>query len=89
MCIIAAVARHGQFAAIPEDSLIIRAIDVLFYAYAISVVRGVLIGCSQTWMLIRGLRTSRQIQLSLAESSRYQTGFHCRQSVHHLAERRV
>jgi hypothetical protein len=59
MSVIAAADRHGLFASIPENSSVIHAVNALFDVYVISVFWGVLVGCLQTWMLIRGTRASR------------------------------
>jgi hypothetical protein len=59
--VIAAADRHGLFAAIPENSLVIHALNALFDVYVISVFWGVLVGCLQTWMLIRGRGAWRKI----------------------------
>jgi hypothetical protein len=45
----------GWFANVPEDSLVMYAVNILFYVYVISVMWGVLVGFAQTWMLIRAL----------------------------------
>ena len=51
--------RRGMFASIPENSLVIHAVNSLFDVYVISVFWGVLVGCVQTWMLVRGTCASR------------------------------
>jgi hypothetical protein len=61
MSVVDAADRLGLLAAIPENSSVIHAINVLLDVYVISVFWGVLVGCSQTWMLIRVTRASRQI----------------------------
>jgi hypothetical protein len=57
--VVATADRLGLLDEIPQDSLVIYATNILFYVYLISVFWGVLVGFSQTWMLVRGTRASR------------------------------
>jgi hypothetical protein len=56
--VVATAERLGLLDAIPEDSLVIYALNIFFNIYLISVFWGVLAGCWQTWTLIRGKRVS-------------------------------
>jgi hypothetical protein len=52
--VVAAADQFRLLDAITENSLGAYALDIFFDVYVISVLWGVLVGCSQTWMLIRG-----------------------------------
>jgi hypothetical protein len=56
--VVATAERLGLLDAIPEDILVIYALNMSQYLCDFSL-WGVLVGCLQTWMLIRGTRASR------------------------------
>jgi hypothetical protein len=57
--VVATADRLALLDAIPQNSIVSYALNTLFYIYVISVFWGVLVGCSQTWMLVFGTRASR------------------------------